>query len=82
VQENRGDRKNHVPPAALIAVQVIHLLSGAANVVLFLLTRPNLLLFSRDGDGDDPIGHNHPHYRAEVDSIEGEKRGYDDRDEY
>ena len=50
VQENRGDRKNHVPPTALIAMQVIHLLSGLTNVVLFLFTRPNLLLFKRPED--------------------------------
>jgi hypothetical protein len=48
VQENRGDRINHVPAEATIAVQVIYCLSGICNVLLFLLTRPNLLLFGKD----------------------------------
>ena len=54
VQETRGDRKNHVPPTALLSVQVIYCLSGLANVILFFLTRPNLLLFGKDEPDNDP----------------------------
>jgi hypothetical protein len=48
VQENHGDKQNHVPAGATIAVQAIYCLSGICNVLLFLLTRPNLLLFRKD----------------------------------
>jgi hypothetical protein len=48
VQETHGDKKNHVPPTALLSVQVIYCLSGLSNVVLFFLTRPSLLLFGKD----------------------------------
>jgi hypothetical protein len=48
VQEMQGDRTNHIPSTALLSVQVIYCLSGLANVVLFFLTRPNLLLFGKD----------------------------------
>jgi len=44
-QENTGDKINRVPAGATIAVHVIYCLSGISNVLLFLLTRPNLLLF-------------------------------------
>jgi hypothetical protein len=55
VQESHGDKKNHVPPTALLSVQVIYCLSGLCNVVLFFLTRPSLLLFGKDEPvGDDP----------------------------
>jgi len=77
VQENHGDKKNHVPPTALIAVQVIHLMSGLANVLLFLYTRPNLLLFKDEGDSDqsEKLA---PLYggTGDTDSIEGRKRYY------
>jgi hypothetical protein len=53
VQESHGDRKNHVPATALIAVHTIYGLSGVANVALFLLTRPTLLLFNRDAHDTD-----------------------------
>ena len=77
VQESHGDRKNHVPPMALIAVETIYKFSGVANVMLFLLTRPSLLLFSRDthSPGDDPRG-NHATYDGEADSIEGHGDGH------
>ena len=55
LQESRGDRKNHVPPGATIAVITIFCLSGICNVFLFLMTRPNLLLFKRDINADDRI---------------------------
>jgi hypothetical protein len=54
VQETHGDRKNHVPPTALLSVQVIYCLSGLANVILFFLTRPSLLLFGKDEPDNDP----------------------------
>jgi len=53
LQESRGDRKNHVPAGATIAVITIFCLSGICNVFLFLMTRPNLLLFKRDEGTDD-----------------------------
>ena len=61
---------------ALIAVETIYKFSGVANVMLFLLTRPTLLLFDRDthSPGDDPRG-NHPTYYGEADSIEGHGDG-------
>jgi hypothetical protein len=57
---------------ALIAVETIYKFSGVANVMLFLLTRPTLLLFDRDthSPGDNPRG-NPPTYDGDVDSIEG-----------
>jgi len=78
VQENRGDRKNHVPPTAVIAVQVLHLMSGLANVLLFVYTRPNLLLFKDDGDISDRSENMAPLYGGggDADSIEGRKRYY------
>ena len=72
VQENRGDRKNHVPPTALIAMQVIHLLSGLANVVLFLFTRPNLLLFKKTEDEVNETEKIAGLNGGETDSIEGD----------
>jgi hypothetical protein len=48
VQETQGDRQNYIPSTALLSVQVIYCLSGLANVALFFLTRPNLLLFGKD----------------------------------
>jgi hypothetical protein len=48
VQESHGDKKVHVPSTATIASLAIYTLSGICNVLLFLLTRRNLLLFKRD----------------------------------
>jgi len=47
IQERHGGM-DHVPPAATFAVVAVYGLSGAANVLLFSLTRPNLLLFKKD----------------------------------
>jgi len=46
VQENTGDHRNHIPAAATLAVRVVFGLSGICNVILFLTTRPRLLLFA------------------------------------
>ena len=73
VQENH-DGSNHVPTTALVAVMAVYLLSGFANVVLFLFTRPNLLLF-KDEDGSGWGGGSTARLNGgETDSIEGEKR--------
>ena len=75
VQESHGDKKNHVPPAALLAVQTIYCLSGAFNVTLFLLTRPNLLLFKREPEVTEVLaGDKPPRYEGETDSIEARVR--------
>jgi hypothetical protein len=68
VQENHGDRKNHVPPTALTAVQGIYLMSGFANVLLFLWTRPNLLLFKDEGGENSAALYGET---GDADSIEG-----------
>ena len=91
VQENHGDRKNRVPPGAVIAVAVIYNLSGITNIILFLLTRRGLLLFDKDiediklkGHSTDTIDGNRDKdkvdsTRDDVDSIEGRR---DDWREY
>ena len=71
VQENHGGI--HIPTTALVAVSAVYLLSGFANVVLFLFTRPNLLLF-KDEDGSDWRVNMTRVYVGETDSIEGQKR--------
>jgi hypothetical protein len=43
-QEGRGDHKSHVPPTLTIACVLLFALSGIANVLLLLFTRPQLLL--------------------------------------
>ena len=48
LQENHGDRKNHIQPGAVISSAVIYNLSGITNVILFLSTRQGLLLFETD----------------------------------
>jgi len=47
IQERHGGM-DHVSSAATFAVASIYFLSGAANVLLFSFTRPNLLLFKSD----------------------------------
>ncbi|KAJ3517235.1 hypothetical protein NLJ89_g633 [Agrocybe chaxingu] len=47
VQEGRGDRKNHVPPAATFLAVAIYNLSGFGNVILLLTTKPDAELFGR-----------------------------------
>ena len=47
-QEFTGDKQNHVNPAFAMSGITIFGLSGAVNVLLFLLTRPNVLLFGRE----------------------------------
>jgi hypothetical protein len=88
MQETHGDRKNHLPPGAVIAVACIYNLSGISNIVLFLLTRRNLLLFSREDEDIKPVGHSSDSIIGQdkvaetdrdVDSIEGH---HDDWQEY
>jgi hypothetical protein len=52
-------------------------MSGLANVLLFLCTRPNLLLFKDEGDGEKSENQA-PLYggTGDTDSIEGRKRYY------
>lgn len=45
---SREANGQQVPSAATLAVVTIYGLSGAANVVLFLSTRPHLLLFAKE----------------------------------
>ena len=71
VQENHGDKKNRVPSTVLIAVQVLHLMSGLANVLLFVYTRPNLLLFKDDDDRSENLAPLNG--GGDTDSIEGRK---------
>jgi hypothetical protein len=44
IQENTGRHVNTMPPAAIFAGRIIYGLSGICNVILFLKTRPRLLL--------------------------------------
>jgi hypothetical protein len=57
MQEVRDNGINHVPSAATLGGRFVFGLSGIANVVLYLATRPRLLLFPRHddvgGNGDD-----------------------------
>ena len=50
-QENSGSHTSHIPPPVSFAARAIFGLSGIANVILFVLTRPGLpLLGFRDND--------------------------------
>ena len=50
-QENSGNHTSHIPPPISFAARAIFGLSGIANVILFVLTRPGLpLLGFRDKD--------------------------------
>lgn len=57
-----GFSGGYVPPAAIFAVGFIFGLSGVVNVLLIVLTRPNLLLFGRyrgpSGDHHHSYSHN------------------------
>mgnify|MGYP007051656926 CR=1 FL=1 len=51
VDEGKG-QPSSIGSAATFASVCIHVLSGAANVILLLTTRPNTVLFGRDYDFD------------------------------
>jgi hypothetical protein len=54
VQENTGRHVNTMPPAAIFAGRIIYGLSGICNVILFLKTRPHLLLMTPPAEFDNP----------------------------
>ena len=60
-QENSGNHTSHIPPPVSFAARAIFGLSGIANVLLFVLTRPGLpLLGFRDNEPEDSF-HNDKH---------------------
>ena len=60
---------DRVPAGASVAVELIFSLSGISNVLLFLLTRPNLLLFGKGVETSDCANTSAP--SDDTDSIEG-----------
>jgi hypothetical protein len=73
-QASHGDKKVHVPPSATLAIQTIYALSGICNVILFLTTRPNLLLFKRGSvvnGGETAYSGESAMLSGDADSIEG-----------
>ncbi|KAF5338491.1 hypothetical protein D9611_013242 [Ephemerocybe angulata] len=56
VREGKGvSMVDSLPSGANLACMAIHGLSGVANVVLLLTTRPNTPLFRKDIDGTSPV---------------------------
>jgi len=72
-QASHGDKKVHVPASATLAIQTIYALSGICNVILFLTTRPNLLLFKRGSvvSGETAVSGESAMLSGDADSIEG-----------
>jgi len=63
IQENTGRHVNTIPSAATFAGRFIYGLSGICNVILFLKTRPNLLLMTPRPEYDNPASPIYGHRR-------------------
>jgi hypothetical protein len=75
VQERQHTASIKVPPSATISVFFVFALSGIANILLFLLTRPNLLHFRKSittEHGTGSAGSRAMRDLETVDSIGGE----------
>ena len=73
VQENTGQHVNRIPPAAIFAARLIFRLSGLLKFILFLKTRPNLLLLGRRSESPDEVDGGHartPPYGDQTDCAE------------
>ena len=79
VQENTGQHVNHIPHAAIFAARLIFRLSGLLNVILFLKTRPNLLLLGRPSEPPDEVNGGHARTPPNGDQTDCAENGWNEQ---